>query len=79
LPKDQQRLHHTVAAISPRLIVLDPFVRLVRIDENRADEVSAVLGFLRQLQREHDVAVLVVHHARKRLERRRWAGTTRIG
>jgi len=65
LPKDQERLHRTVAAIRPRLIVLDPFVRLVRIDENRAAEVSAVLGFLRELQREHDVAILVVHHAKK--------------
>ena len=51
--------------MAPRLLVLDPFVRLHRIDENDAGQVSALLGYLRELQREHDVAVLVVHHARK--------------
>jgi hypothetical protein len=44
---------------------VDPFVRLHRIDENSAQEVAAVLAYLRELQREHHVAVLVVHHARK--------------
>lgn len=65
LPIDQRRLHKTLAALRPRLLVLDPFVRLHRIDENSAAEVSAVLAFLREVQRAHDTAVLVVHHARK--------------
>jgi hypothetical protein len=62
---DQQRLVRTVRRCAPRLLVLDPFVRLHRVDENDAGQVSAVLGYLRALQRELDVAVLVVHHARK--------------
>jgi RecA-family ATPase len=62
---DQARLRAAVALYAPRLLVLDPFVRLHRIDENDAGQVSALLGYLRELQREHDVAVLVVHHARK--------------
>ena len=62
---DQQRLRDAVAKYAPRLLVLDPFVRLHRIDENDAGQVSALLGYLRELQRAHDVAVLVVHHARK--------------
>lgn len=65
LPPDQRRLHKTLSAIRPRLLVLDPFVRLHRIDENSAAEVSAILAFLREVQRAHDTAVLVVHHARK--------------
>jgi hypothetical protein len=60
-----QRLHRTVDALRPRLLILDPFVRCVRLDENSAQEVSAVLGALRTLQRQHDVAVIVVHHMRK--------------
>jgi hypothetical protein len=60
-----RRLRATVAALRPRLLVLDPFIRMVRVDENSAQEVSAVLGSLRALQREHDVAVLLVHHMRK--------------
>jgi RecA-family ATPase len=63
--RDQQRLAHTVAAIAPRLLLLGPFVRLHRIDENDAGQVSGVLAYLRTLQREHHLAVVVVHHARK--------------
>ena len=60
------RLHHTVALHAPRLLVLDPFVRLVTgLDENSARDVSAVLGALRTLQRERDVTILLVHHMRK--------------
>ncbi|MBI2392034.1 MAG: AAA family ATPase [Deltaproteobacteria bacterium] len=62
---DQVRLRDAVAKYAPRMLVLDPFVRLHRIDENDAGQVSALLGYLRELQRAHDVAVLVVHHARK--------------
>lgn len=60
-----RRLHGTVARLRPRLLVLDPFIRVARVDENSAQEVSAVLGSLRALQRELDVAVLLVHHMRK--------------
>jgi hypothetical protein len=47
------------------LLVLDPFVRLHRIDENDAGQVSGVLAFLRSLQRTYHLAVLLVHHTRK--------------
>lgn len=59
-------LRASVSAIKPRLLILDPFVRLVRnSDENSAAEVSAVLGTLREIQRTFDVAILLVHHMRK--------------
>jgi len=62
---DCQALRETVAELHPRLLILDPFVRVHRIDENAAGEVAPILAFLRELQRELHVAVLVVHHARK--------------
>lgn len=62
---DRERLARTVARHQPVLLVLDPFVRLHRIDENASGEVAPLLAFLRQLQRTHGVAILVVHHARK--------------
>jgi hypothetical protein len=65
LPRDQARLLETVRRHTPRLLVLDPFVRLHRVNENQAQDVSAVLGYLRELQRAHDLALVVVHHARK--------------
>jgi len=65
LGEDQRRLQETVEALRPKLLVLDPFVRLHRIDENVAAEVAPVLGYLRELQRRFEMAVLLVHHARK--------------
>jgi hypothetical protein len=62
---DRRRLAETVRALQPRLLVLDPFVRLHRIDENVSAEVAPLLAYLRELQRAHGVAVVVVHHARK--------------
>jgi hypothetical protein len=66
LPQDRQRLRQTVAALRPVLLVLDPFIRLHRADENASKEVAPLLGFLRELQREFALAVLLVHHVRKR-------------
>jgi hypothetical protein len=63
--EDRERLAHTVSALHPRLLVLDPFIRLHRIDENAAGEVAPLLAYLRELQRRHRMAVVLVHHARK--------------
>jgi RecA-family ATPase len=65
LEADRARLEQTVAALKPRLLILDPFVRLHRIDENVSGDVAPLLAFLRELQRRHAVAIAVVHHARK--------------
>ena len=65
LPADQDRLRETVSILRPTLLVLDPFVRLHRIDENAAAEVAPVLAYLRDLERQFHAAVLLVHHARK--------------
>lgn len=65
IPADRARLEHTVEQLQPRLLVLDPFVRLHRIDENASGEVAPLLAYLRELQRRHNLAVLVVHHAKK--------------
>lgn len=65
-PGHLERLRRTVALHAPRLLVLDPFVRLVAgLAENSARDVSAVLGALRTLQREENVTILLVHHMRK--------------
>ena len=65
LEADRRNLAETVARLQPRLLILDPFVRLHRIDENASGEVAPLLAYLRELQRRHGVAVLVVHHAKK--------------
>jgi len=73
LDADRRSLADTIANLKPRLLILDPFVRLHRIDENASGEVAPLLAYLRELQRRHGIAVLVVHHAKK------GAGHTRAG
>ena len=69
---DRRRLLETVQRIGPRLVVLDLLVRLHGVDENAVAEVAPILGFLRDIQRRFETAVLLVHHARK-------SGATRPG
>lgn len=65
LESDRASLDQTVATLAPRLLVLDPFVRLHRVDDNASGEVAPLLAYLRDLQRRYGVAVVVVHHAKK--------------
>ncbi len=66
LDDDCLRLKTTVAQLKPKLLLLDPLVRIWDADENSAQEISRLLGFLRTLQRKHRIAVLLVHHFTKR-------------
>jgi RecA-family ATPase len=58
-------LFETARRLQPRLLLLDPLVRLHGIDENHAGEVAGLLAYFRSLQRELDLSVLLVHHTRK--------------
>jgi hypothetical protein len=62
---DRTRLLETTRRLRPRLLLLDPLVRLHGIDENHAGEVAGLLAYFRKLQRQLDLAVLLVHHTRK--------------
>lgn len=62
---DLQRLRETLARYRPRLLVLDPYVRLQHVDENDATKVSSILAALRELSRCFRLAVILVHHTRK--------------
>ena len=62
---DRARLWEATQRLRPRLLVLDPLVRLHGIDENNAGEVAELLAYFRSLQRQLDLSVLLVHHTRK--------------
>jgi hypothetical protein len=64
--RDRQRLKATLAKLEPRMLLLDPLVRLHHLDENSAADISKLLGFLRELQRTFDMAIVLVHHASKK-------------
>jgi hypothetical protein len=59
------RLALTLEDLKPRFLVLDPLVRLHGRNENDATEIAEILSYLRYLQREFSLAVMLVHHARK--------------
>jgi hypothetical protein len=66
LGRDQQRLKATLDVLKPRFLLLDPLIRLHRLDENSSADISNLLGFVRELQRAYDMAVVLVHHASKK-------------
>lgn len=61
-----QALSAAVERLRPKLLLLDPLVRLHGLDENSSRDMSALLGRLRHLQRSFDAAVVVVHHMSKK-------------
>ena len=61
----RERLMETAKRIRPRLLLLDPLVRLHGIDENHATAVAELLAYFRSLQRKLDLSVVLVHHTRK--------------
>jgi hypothetical protein len=63
--RDRTLLWETIRRLRPRLLLLDPLVRLHGIDENHAGEVAELLAYLRSLQRELGLSVVLVHHTRK--------------
>jgi len=67
LDRDRNRgqLLETAQRLRPRLLLLDPLVRLHGIDENNAGEVAGLLAYIRSLQRQLDLSVMLVHHTRK--------------
>jgi hypothetical protein len=64
-PADRARLLDTVQQLRPLLLILDPLIRLHRVDENDASQIAGLLSYLRELQRQFALAVMLVHHARK--------------
>ena len=67
LDRDPHRLRllATAKQLRPRLLLLDPLVRLHGVDENHATEMAALLAYFRSLQRQLDLSVVLVHHTRK--------------
>lgn len=61
----RNRLLETAQRLRPRLLLLDPLVRLHAVDENDAQQMAELLAYFRLLQRRLDLSVILVHHTRK--------------
>jgi len=62
---DRTRLLETTKRLRPRMLLLDPLVRIHGVDENNAGEVARLLAYFRSLQRQLDLSVILVQHTRK--------------
>lgn len=60
-----KRLKEVIAAFKPDVLMLDPFVELHGADENDNTAVRGVMAMLRTLAKQHNMAVVVLHHSRK--------------
>lgn len=67
--EDRASLDEALGRLKPRLLVLDPLIRLHGLDENRSTEIAGLLGFLRLLSRKHELSIVVVHHMSKKSRR----------
>jgi len=65
LDRDRRRLLETARSLQPRLLLLDPMVRLHQLEENSSTEISQLLSYLREMQRDLQMAMVIVHHTRK--------------
>lgn len=63
---DRRGLRGLLRRLRPKLVVLDPLVRLHGGNENHSGQMAELLGFLRSLQREFQTAILLTHHISKR-------------
>lgn len=63
--EDISSLRRLVTQVRPKLLILDPFVRLHRINENSSAEVAELLSSLRDIQKTFGTAVILVHHLKK--------------
>ena len=63
---DRDILRRVIEHVRPKMLLLDPLVRIHRGNENDSRDIAALLGFLRELQRQYGCAVVLAHHANKR-------------
>jgi hypothetical protein len=63
---EREKMLASVRRLRPRLVVLDPLVRMHNADENDANAMRPIFSFLRRMSNELDASVILPHHLRKR-------------
>lgn len=64
-PEDRRALEALLSELRPKLLVLDPLVRLHAGAESYVGHIAELFGYLRVLQRQFGVAILLTHHLAK--------------
>ena len=66
--EDRERLWDMCWSIRPALVILDSYSSATLRGENKKEDVQQVLAFLSRLAKDARLALLIVHHLRKRNE-----------
>ena len=69
--KGRKNIETLINYRKPDIIVLDSFVSLFEGDESKSADVKPVMTFLERIAERYNIAVILVHHIRKRLSRER--------
>lgn len=62
---DREKLEELLQHLAPKLLILDPLVRLHSGAESYVGHIAELFGYLRSVQRRFGVAILLTHHVAK--------------
>lgn len=57
-----KRINREIAAVQPRLVILDTLANLHALDPNNQEQARAFVGFLVEVAQKHDCSVLLLAH-----------------
>ena len=70
-PEGIQNLERLIDMYTPDIVFIDTFSSFHESDENKAPEMKPIIKKLASIARERDIAVVPVHHSRKRAAKER--------
>ena len=70
-PEGIKNLERLIDMYEPDIVFVDTFSSFHESDENKAPEMKPIIKKLASLAREHNIAIVLVHHSRKRAAKER--------
>uniref|UniRef100_A0A6M3J3Y8 Putative ATPase domain containing protein n=1 Tax=viral metagenome TaxID=1070528 RepID=A0A6M3J3Y8_9ZZZZ len=68
-PMGQGMLIEALAATEPKVLILDPFYKILQGDENESQDVQVVIDFLDSMIDQFECSVVIMHHPGKDLSK----------
>lgn len=68
-PSGQKQFLRAIVAVEPKVIILDPFYKIISGDENESQDVIKITNFLDEIIEGFNCSILLLHHAGKDLSR----------
>ena len=65
IPEDYELLKDLIREHSPRVLIIDPFIRFHDVDENASSSISGIFKLFRELIEMYSISIILVHHAGK--------------